>query len=451
MRIESSGIEWSRQEQLRARWLRFGALSCVLGALVRPIEYFAPHALQSTVVLASWAALGIGGLAALVGLFGDARRPRGLPGVVEVERDALVVAGRRFAIADVEQGWVDDAGDMTLRFRDKVEAVVRVGDRGEGERLLAALGVSTDRRVLRVPLRSAASLQARGHAARFAALVALVMCLPWLLERTVRFLVSPIVLSSLFRVKLSSSFIALDLALTAALAAVTALALWGVRRLLRAVVRREAVVGTDGVVIEGYGTRETIPYARVAEVVRHPLGVCLALHDGERVVLPTVVDSPEPLPTAEAAPPPEGARGDVVRRDALLARIQQAMAYARAGGARQAHLEQLDRRGDGVAAWRERLRVLAGTGVEGGGYRRPSIDGDELASIVGDAGVAPERRVAAAVALASLGDERARTGVRIAVDACVDEDLRAALEQASEGEIDEPALQKLAMRSGGAH
>jgi hypothetical protein len=243
-----------------------------------------------------------------------------------------------------------------------------------------------------------------------------------------------------------SAFRRFEADMTAVAFGIMALVLFAVRRLLRVMMRREAIVGTDGVVVEGYGTRRHIPYPRVVEVVRDARGVVLVLHGGQRVLLPTLTDSREPLPTGED-PHPTQPRGDVVTRDALLARIQEAMGSAYATTARQTQLAQLDRHGEDVAVWRERLRVLAGAGAEGGGYRGLTIDGDTLVDIVGDAGVAPERRVAAAVALACVGDERAWSGVRIAVDACADEDLRAALEQASEGEIDDRALRRLEVRS----
>jgi hypothetical protein len=58
--------------------------------------------------------------------------------------------------------------------------------------------------------------------------------------------------------------------------------------------------------------------------------------------------------------------------------------------------------------------------------------------------------VAAAVALSSSADADDRRQVRVAVEACADVDLRAALEEAEEGEIDERRLARLTARSGTA-
>jgi hypothetical protein len=54
--------------------------------------------------------------------------------------------------------------------------------------------------------------------------------------------------------------------------------------------------------------------------------------------------------------------------------------------------------------------------------------------------------VAAAIALSSKGDPEARRRVRVAVEACADQDLRAALEHAAEGEIEEAELGRVTKR-----
>ena len=58
-----------------------------------------------------------------------------------------------------------------------------------------------------------------------------------------------------------------------------------------------------------------------------------------------------------------------------------------------------------------------------------------------------ERRIAAAVALSATLRDEARQRVRIAVEACADDDLRRALSSAAEGEIDEPALARQERRA----
>ena len=103
-------------------------------------------------------------------------------------------------------------------------------------------------------------------------------------------------------------------------------------------------------------------------------------------------------------------------------------------------LAELDRRSRSVSAWRDDLRALLA--VEGSGYRGAALGPDQLAEVVEDAGAPTERRVAAAVALSGKGDEESRRRVRVAVEACADRDLRAALEHAAEGEIEEAELHR---------
>ncbi|MGZ3472895.1 MAG: hypothetical protein ACXWUG_00345 [Polyangiales bacterium] len=100
----------------------------------------------------------------------------------------------------------------------------------------------------------------------------------------------------------------------------------------------------------------------------------------------------------------------------------------------------LVRGGDAPEAWKSRLVTL----LDASAYRA-TIGADDLARVVEDASASAEVRVAAALALSSLGDdapERAR--VRFAIEAVASPKLRIALERADSGELDAEAIEELA-------
>jgi hypothetical protein len=245
--------------------------------------------------------------------------------------------------------------------------------------------------------------------------------------------------------------------LVSLLLALNVLSIVGVRWLARFLRRGEVVVGTDGVALEGFGKRRFVAYSRVRRVARDPRGVRLYLNDGVSLLLPTLVDAGAPLPVTpgvDAAIDPASMkhgiprggrfddfyRKDLARREALFERIEQAMSARGQSRVSQVQLAQLDRQRRSLSVWREDLRALLA--VEGSGYRGAALGSDQLAEVVEDAGAPTERRVAAAIALSSKGDPEARRRVRIAVEACADRDLRAALERAAEGEIEEAELHR---------
>lgn len=457
MRIETSGVAWSTRERLR-RWYFHWATWLTAGALLT----FALSAVLMSGPRSIVAAVGplplavVGALLLLWVAVGRRRRSKRHPGVIEIYEDWIVVrsAGveRRVSLEDIEQGWMVDGAsprgaEVFLQRRGGVEIVVAVRDHEEGKRVLQAVGVSTVHRVLRVPLRSEASLR-RGRPASLAAglfllLSVLVFCVT---AGGLHLGVLLAMLEDRETIELS----AWHAVRTTVLVGSVPVLLLGLRRLLRRLRPREAIVGSDGVAIAGFRQRLFFPYASIAEVVRDRRGVELHMRGGGRVLLPTAVDARAPLPIiAGPAPAPDSApadalHGDVARREALFQRIQEAMASRRVSRASHAQLEQLERGRSSVAQWRRRLLGLFGAGEEGRGYRGTPLGIDTLAEIVEDASASPERRVAATVVLASTDDERLRARVRMVVEACADEELRAALEQAAEGEIDATAVERLA-------
>ena len=97
--------------------------------------------------------------------------------------------------------------------------------------------------------------------------------------------------------------------------------------------------------------------------------------------------------------------------------------------------EQLDQGKRPLGDWLAALRSLTQAD-----YRQSAVRVEELEKIVDNPGLAPKQRIAAAVALSHDDDGRQRA--RIAARASADSHLRAALEAAAEGEIDERATNK---------
>jgi hypothetical protein len=188
------------------------------------------------------------------------------------------------------------------------------------------------------------------------------------------------------------------------------------------VLRRRAVtVGSDGVLIHGLLKDRFVPFASVTRVRDDADGVELELRDATTVTLPRA---------------PGG--------DGLAARIRAALERRADGEGPAAGLASLDRQERPVAAWRRELERLA---QRGEGYRDDALAPDRLAAVVEDASLAADRRVGAAWMLAAKGDDETKQRIRIAADACADEDLKIALERAAEGEIEEAALDR-AVRKG---
>jgi hypothetical protein len=459
LRIESAAIAWSSRERVRSRAFRWMGGSVAVAVVALGVGVPFDSGLAGGLFGLSMLSAGLAGLGGL--LVGSARGAA-KSGVVERRGETLVIARdgveTRLGIADVKQGWIEDvfgegdACDVVLRIEGGRDVAVRVSSRIEGESLLRAARVSVVDRVLRVPIRSLAASQRFGQVMGVASMALL---LPFMFAGSGG-LIWFVVMSLLHGLPVDDAR-GLTI-LISLLFALSAFSMVSVRFLARFLRRREAIVGTDGVALEGFGKRRFISYSRVRRVARDPRGVRLYLNDGVSVLLPTLADSNAALPVTPGVDasfdPATASRGiprgvsidslyrnDLARREVLFERIEQAMQARGQSRVSQVQLAQLDRQRRSLPAWRKDLRALLA--VEGSGYRGAALGSDQLAEVVEDAGAPAERRVAAAIALSSKGDLEARRRVRVAVEACADQDLRAALEHAAEGEIEEAELHRV--------
>lgn len=180
-------------------------------------------------------------------------------------------------------------------------------------------------------------------------------------------------------------------------------------------------VGRDGVSVRGWRRDEFVPYAGLA-------GVAVV---GSSIALPRLQGAPVIFP-AWGTP--------VARRDALVARVGEALAESRARGDLSSRLEALDRNGRDLASWRASLDALS---LDRDSYRSAVLSRDELLAALDDPGASGDRRVAAAYALSKVDPDAAGARVRLAVETVAHEPVRVALSRAAEGELDEAALREL--------
>ena len=310
--------------------------------------------------------------------------------------------GLEIAVADVEAGWVDSRGRAVLRLADGRELTVAARRPADIEALLQAAGVAPDQRTARMPIGSVLAALRGGSALGSAGLVCAVP--PLLLA------------AAALGLSLHDAWLGLlrgsDLLSPALSFGLHLLLLLGVLGLLAP---RRAVVGTDGVAIEGLLRRRFIAYADLAEVTAEPRGVRLRPRRARGVLLPR-------------------APGGEALHDRILA------AMGAEGPGAEAYLDFLERRGRPLDAWAADLRGRAGGAP---GYRAGAIAAEQLAAVAEQPAASPERRVAAAVSAAASGYVAARRRIRSAARACADVELRAALEQAAEAEAAEEALARV--------
>lgn len=186
----------------------------------------------------------------------------------------------------------------------------------------------------------------------------------------------------------------------------------------RATVKPVVRVGLDGIEISRGRRKRFIAVKDVEQIHATSVGVELE------------VRRPLPGPTERVR-----LRCWGVQQAALHARIHEVVRGFGTTAASTAQLARLDRQGRDLRGWTEALRRVASD--DAGDYRRIGLAREDLARVLAQGDQPAERRIGAAIALASSGDTEERERVRIAAKACANEDLRAALNQIAESEADE--------------
>ncbi len=394
-----------RRNRLWANWLAFGTLIAV------PLVAGIFRVLGSPSELVAWS----GGATALSLLlsWSAAQSARWVKAAVEgAQQDGTLLlttegirispvgqAEQSVVAEQIEAGHVLADGSVVLRLWSKRDVRIDGLEPSQREHLLAHLGVGVSERAVELPIKhESGDHPLRRPGAGLSLLFAtLALAGASSLPKRVVDLVSG-----------GSS-----IGWAAFVTMLTLLCYGGVAAAARQVARRDrAVIGSDGVTIKRATAPVFVGYDAIDSLSRQGQELLIELKVGSTVRLGLQADS-----------------------EGLEQRIRDAWQAWRKGGATR-DLSSLDRRGRAAQQWREELRGVVG----GADYRGARFEVDELLGLASDGSVAPEHRVAAAVAASSSGAEEVKRQLRIAADATADEDLRIALEQAAEAEIDDIAL-----------
>jgi hypothetical protein len=174
-------------------------------------------------------------------------------------------------------------------------------------------------------------------------------------------------------------------------------------------------VGADGVHVAWLLVRRFFAYAELASVEPLPKGVRFVTRDGktEDVKFEQSADS-----DVEA----------LVRRDALLARVHEAMEAAARASSRKELLALLVRAGRSTDVWTREVLAIRG----GEGYRTAAVRDEDLWAVVRDPTAPSDARAAAALVLRRTTNDRAN--LRVAADTIAEPRLRVALEAVADAD-----------------
>jgi hypothetical protein len=179
----------------------------------------------------------------------------------------------------------------------------------------------------------------------------------------------------------------------------------------------EVIIGNDGLRIRTPLRDQWIPYAHIQSV--------------DEKANDLYVDVVQPGAASRRI---RIAKGSADILPGLAGRIRMAMALGSNGDDGQSFVGQkLDPQGKTWDAWKDELRAL----VAATGYRKTNISQEVLLSVVEDPDMPPGQRLGAAVALRFADYPQAHERIRIAADACADESVKRAFEEASAGELSE--------------
>ncbi|MRG94194.1 hypothetical protein [Polyangium spumosum] len=185
---------------------------------------------------------------------------------------------------------------------------------------------------------------------------------------------------------------------------------------------REVIVGSDGLRIRGGFEDRWIRYAHVRSVDTKPRVLSLEMaEEGER------------------ARRIEVATGEPSVIQALAGRIRIAIALGSNGAEGPPVGAELDPAGKSFTEWKDKLQSL----LLRPEYRKTAVTPEALLSVVDDPDLPPGQRLGAAVALRSAQHPEAPARIRVAAEACADEAMQQALEEAAAGELGERAFRRV--------
>ncbi|MEP7120264.1 MAG: hypothetical protein ABJE95_05100 [Byssovorax sp.] len=250
---------------------------------------------------------------------------------------------------------------------------------------------------------------------------------------------------------LAAPFVSLDLA--AAIAGM----LGGAARVLAAGAYRPGVVGSivlgkDGIALKQAGKDRFVAFGAIESVAGTDAGASLTLTGGEIVAIDILpVPSPEKEPYGSLT-----ARLAAARRARLLELLRDGMLPGGPEIVRAGAL--LERRGRTVRAWRLALSELVREASSG--YRTAMLPKEQALAVLEDGHAPGELRIGAALALTVGGragehalprglDADTALRLRVAVETCVNQDVRTALRDAIYGDLEEETLDR-AMIAGRA-
>ncbi|WP_437659889.1 hypothetical protein [Sorangium sp. So ce1182] len=297
-------------------------------------------------------------------------------------------------------------GEVALRTDDGDVIRVRVDDPGDAERLVGAIAAGRARGTWSARLYDDVPPPLRRRL--FVGVAALVSLICW-------------------------SVLDADVALS--LGAVTGAAAWVLAALLReGSARRVLVAGSDGLSLRDDAGERFIPFSCIERVDETALGVELVLAGGEELPLTLV-------PLQLLRDPRETGLSMVLaerRREHLLALLRERSGRGAPEAARAGAL--LERRGLPATAWRAALRRLVSE--SGADYRTAKLTREQALAVLEDGAAPAELRIGAALALSAWRDGQTAERLRIAAEGCASGDVRLALEQAAEGDVDDWMLER---------
>ena len=314
---------------------------------------------------------------------------------------------------------------LTLSTDQGLALTVSLADRDEARRLLDAIAEGGAGRTWQARVYTSVSTEARqGLAAAFAALIALV------------------------------AGVGANFMVGVTLSALAGITFWVLAEIADWPCRRaDLVVGNDGVAIRRGGRERFLPLASITGVAATEHGIALALAGGERLdfaLTPPAIRRPA-LDEETPQTPALTGRLAALRRARLLAILREHLGGRGAeesGAVTSGAVSLLGRRGRPLPLWREHLR--AQVSKTGGSYRIAALSPDQALCVLQDGRASVEARIGAAMALSAGEDHRSARKLRAAIAASASEEVRAALEQAAEGELEEATLARARMAGGEA-